>query len=139
MRWSVYNDYVYFWRWAAWQAVTKREEPGIVALITASSYLDGASLGGLRATSATSSTSCGSSTSEARDHGARVDENVFAIRTPVTIAFGIRTGGPHGVRRRHLAVEGTRDQKLAQLGKLDLLGAPAAAKTATGPARITPA
>ncbi len=45
---NAYNDYVYFWCWATWQAVTKQDGPGVVALITASSYLDGVSLGGLR-------------------------------------------------------------------------------------------
>ncbi len=121
---NAYNDYVYFWCWAAWQAVTKRPGPGVVALITASSYLDGVSLGGLR--------------SHLRDvfdelwivdlggegRGAHVDENVFAIRTPVTIAFGVRTGGAKKeCEVRYLAVEGTRNEKLAQLGKLDLLNA----------------
>ncbi|MEZ5182205.1 MAG: hypothetical protein R2702_10080 [Acidimicrobiales bacterium] len=115
------------------------EGPGVVAPITASSYLDGVSPGGLR--------------SHLRDvfdelwivdlggegRGARADENVFAIRTPVTIAFGIRTGGPRkGCEVRYLAVEGTRDEKLAQLGKLDLLGAPVAAIEGTGLARLTP-
>lgn len=136
---NAYNDYVYFWCWAAWQAVTKRPGPGVVALITASSYLDGVSLGGLR--------------SHLRDvfdelwivdlggegRGARVDENVFAIRTPVTIAFGIRTGGEHkGCEVRYLAVEGTRDEKLAQLGKLDLLHAATTAIEGAGLARLTP-
>ena len=45
---NAYNDYVYFWCWATWQAVTKQDGPGVVAFITASSYLDGVSLGGLR-------------------------------------------------------------------------------------------
>jgi predicted helicase len=136
---NAYNDYVYFWCWAAWQAVTKRPGPGVVALITASSYLDGVSLGGLR--------------SHLRDvfdelwivdlggegRGARVDENVFAIRTPVTIAFGIRTGSPHkGCEVRYLAVEGTRDEKLAQLGKLDLLHAPATEIEGEKLDRLTP-
>ncbi|MBS1837492.1 MAG: DNA methyltransferase, partial [Actinobacteria bacterium] len=122
---NAYNDYVYFWCWAAWQAVTKREGPGVVALITASSYLDGVSLGGLR--------------SHLRDvfdelwivdlggegRGARVDENVFAIRTPVTIAFGIRTRGTQkGCEVRYLAVEGTRDEKLAHLRSLDIFAEP---------------
>ena len=46
---NLYNDYVYFWRWATWQAVERPPGPGVVAFITASSYLDGVSMGGLRA------------------------------------------------------------------------------------------
>lgn len=136
---NAYNDYVYFWCWAAWQAVTKREGPGIVALITASSYLDGVSLGGLRAHLRDVFDELWIVDLGGEGRGARVDENVFAIRTPVTIAFGIRTGGPHkGCAVRYLAVEGTRDEKLSQLGKLDLLGAPVAAIEGTGLARLTP-
>ncbi len=136
---NAYNDYVYFWCWATWQATTKQAGPGVVALITASSYLDGVSLGGLR--------------SHLRDvfdelwivdlggegRGARVDENVFAIRTPVAIAFGIRTGGRHkGCKVRHLAVEGTREEKLNGLAALDLLAAPTSAIAGEGLARLTP-
>lgn len=136
---NAYNDYVYFWCWAAWQAVAKREGPGVVALITASSYLDGVSLGGLR--------------SHLRDvfdelwivdlggegRGARVDENVFAIRTPVAVAFGIRTGGPHReCEVRYLAVEGTREEKLAQLGELDLRDAPTTEVVGEKLDRLTP-
>lgn len=45
---NVYNDYVYFWRWAVWQATELPPGPGVVAFITASSYLDGISMGGVR-------------------------------------------------------------------------------------------
>jgi predicted helicase len=136
---NAYNDYVYFWCWATWQATIKREGPGIVALITASSYLDGVSLVGLR--------------SHLRDifdelwivdlggegRGARVDENVFAIRTPVAIAFGIRTGGPHkGCEVRYLAIEGTRDAKVRQLKDLDLLNHPTQAVGGSSIDRLTP-
>ena len=44
---NVYNDYVYFWRWAVWQATELPQGPGVVAFITASSYLDGVSMGGV--------------------------------------------------------------------------------------------
>ena len=32
---NVYNDYVYFWRWAVWQAIELPPGPGVVAFITA--------------------------------------------------------------------------------------------------------
>ena len=136
---NAYNDYVYFWCWAAWQAVTKREGPGVVALITASSYLDGVSLGGLRAHLRDVFDELWIVDLGGEGRGARVDENVFAIRTPVAIAFGIRTGGSHkGCDVRYLAVEGTRDEKLAQLGKLDVVKASVSAIEGTGLARLTP-
>lgn len=136
---NAYNDYVYFWCWATWQAVTKREGPGVVALITASSYLDGVSLGGLRAHLRDVFDELWIVDLGGEGRGARVDENVFAIRTPVTIAFGIRTGGTKKeCEVRYLAVEGTRDEKLAQLGKLDLLHAATTAIEGTGLARLTP-
>ncbi len=136
---NAYNDYVYFWCWATWQATTKQDGPGVVALITAASYLDGVSFGGLR--------------SHLRDvfdelwivdlggegRGARVDENVFAIRTPVAIAFGIRTGKPHrGCDVHYLAVEGTREEKLSQLVTLDALNAPTSTIVGQGLDRLTP-
>ncbi|MCH8301562.1 MAG: N-6 DNA methylase, partial [Proteobacteria bacterium] len=38
---NLYNSYVYFWRWALWKVFEQSESPGIVAFITASSYLRG--------------------------------------------------------------------------------------------------
>jgi hypothetical protein len=136
---NAYNDYVYFWCWANWQAVTKRTGPGVVAFITASSYLDGVSLGGLR--------------SHLRDvfdelwivdlggegRGARVDENVFAIRTPVAIAFGVRTGRPSdNCEVRYLQVGGSREEKLTALGDLDILEAASFDIPGTALDRLTP-
>jgi len=40
--------YVYFWRWALWQAFEARPAPGTVAFITPKSYLAGESFGGMR-------------------------------------------------------------------------------------------
>ena len=38
---NLYNDYVYFWRWALWKIFESTRTEGIVAFITASSYLRG--------------------------------------------------------------------------------------------------
>lgn len=136
---NAYNDYVYFWCWATWQAVTKRAGPGIVALISASSYLDGVSLGGLRAHLRDVFDELWIVDLGGEGRGARVDENVFAIRTPVAIAFGIRTGGTKkDCEVRYLAVEGTREEKLAQLGELDLFDAPAVDIVGEKLDRLTP-
>lgn len=136
---NAYNDYVYFWCWAAWQAVTQKEGPGVVALITASSYLDGVSLGGLRAHLRDVFDELWIVDLGGEGRGARVDENVFAIRTPVAIAFGIRTGEPKtGCTVRYLAIEGTREEKLAQLRALSLPQASTVPVEGEGLERLTP-
>lgn len=49
---NLYNDYVYFWRWALWKMFENEEPeasgPGILSFITASSYLRGPAFVGLR-------------------------------------------------------------------------------------------
>ena len=46
---SLYNDYVYFWRWAVWLVCEQRTGPGIVSLITPTSFLHGPGFGAMRA------------------------------------------------------------------------------------------
>jgi hypothetical protein len=136
---NAYNDYVYFWCWAIWQTVTKNRAPGIVAFITASSYLDGVSLGGLRSHLRDTFDELWIVDLGGEGRGARTDENVFAIRTPVSIAFGIRTGRPRdGCEVRYLSIEGTREDKLKQLTSLDLLAKPLSKIGGTGLSRFTP-
>ena len=45
---NLYNDYVYFWRWALWKVFDSTEDAGIVTFITASSYLRGPGFTGMR-------------------------------------------------------------------------------------------
>ena len=45
---NLYNDYVYFWRWALWRLFEQQECGGIVSFITASSYLAGPGFIGMR-------------------------------------------------------------------------------------------
>jgi hypothetical protein len=35
----IFNDYVYFWRWALWRMFEEQKQGGIISFITASSYL----------------------------------------------------------------------------------------------------
>lgn len=119
---NAYNDYAYFWCWAIWQAVTKRQGPGVVAFITASSYLDGPSFAGMRSYLRDVFDELWIVDLGGEGRGARVDENVFAIRTPVAIALGIRTGvAKAGCTVRYLRISGTREEKLNQLASLGLL------------------
>ena len=45
---NLYNDYVYFWRWALWKVLDSTKDAGIVTFITASSYLRGPGFAGMR-------------------------------------------------------------------------------------------
>lgn len=45
---NLYNDYVYFWRWALWRLFEQQTCGGIVTFITASSYLAGPGFVGMR-------------------------------------------------------------------------------------------
>lgn len=87
---NVYNDYVYFWRWATWQATELPLGPGIVAFITASSYLDGVSMGGLRQHLRDQFDEMWIVDLGGEGRGALTEENVFDILTPVAIAVGVR-------------------------------------------------
>lgn len=121
---NLYNDYVYFWRWAVWQATELPPGPGIVAFITASSYLDGVSMGGVRSLLRGAFEELLVFDLGGEGRGALVEENVFDIRTPVAIAFGIRKGMSDSTCAvRHLRISGTRQEKLEQLNTTSLTDA----------------
>ena len=86
---NLYNDYVYFWRWAVWQATELPPGPGVVAFITASSYLDGVSMGGVRNLLRAAFDELWIIDLGGEGRGAQTEENVFDIRTPVAIAIGV--------------------------------------------------
>ena len=91
---NLYNDYVYFWRWALWKVFDSTDDAGIVTFITASSYLRGTGFGGLRRKMREVFDELWIIDLEGDSIGARKTENVFAIRTPVAIAIGVRNGPP---------------------------------------------
>ena len=115
---NLYNDYVYFWRWAVWQATEMPEGPGLVAFITASSYLDGKSMGGLRAKLRDAFDELFIVDLGGEGRGAHVEENVFDIRTPVAIAFGVRVRGLSRCVVRYVRISGNRHDKLEVLRNL---------------------
>ena len=119
---NVYNDYVYFWRWAVWQAIQLPDGPGVVAFITASSYLDGVSMGGVRHLLRHAFDELWIIDLGGDGRGALREDNVFDIQTPVAIAVGIRTRSARSgdcVVRYH-RVTGTREEKLSRLSELAL-------------------
>jgi hypothetical protein len=118
---NLYNDYVYFWRWALWKVFEQTEGPGIVTFITASSYLRGPGFTGMREHMRRVADAIWILDLEGGSLGARRTENVFAIQTPVAIAIVARFGTtdpetPAVVQYTRL--EGSREEKLAALGAI---------------------
>ena len=93
---NLYNDYVYFWRWALWKVFesTPRSSRGVVTFITASSYLRGPGFVGMRRKMREVFDELWIIDLEGDSLGARKTDNVFAIRTPVAIAIGVRYDSP---------------------------------------------
>ena len=115
---NLYNDYVYFWRWATWRATQELGAgPGIVSFITASSYLSGKSMSGMRAHLRDVFDDFYVIDLGGEGRGANTEENVFDILTPVTIGIGVRrTGIRNSALGRacavhYVRVSGTRTDK----------------------------
>lgn len=126
------NSYVYFIRWAIWKACEQhKDEAGVVSFITASSYLRGPGFAGLREHMRRVFDEIWIVDLGGEGRGARKEENVFAIETPVAIFFGIQrektaegNPRPHSERIKWKAkvhyrrVQGTRKEKLAALADI---------------------
>ena len=121
---NLYNLYVYFWRWALWKVFEQdtAEGPGIVSFISASSYLDGDALSGMREYLRQVCDEIWILDLGGEGRGTRKSDNVFAIQTPVAIAVAFRskkasTDTPAKVH--HSRIEGTRAEKLDTLDAVD--------------------
>jgi len=117
---SLYNTYVYFWRWALWKVFESPDSPGhgIVSFITASSYLNGPGFLGMREVMRHVFDELWIIDLEGGSLGARRTENVFAIQTPVAIAIGVRYSGPNPdtpATVHYTKIIGSREEKLAEL------------------------
>ena len=115
---NLYNDYVYFWRWALWKVFDSTEDAGIVTFITASSYLRGPGFAGMRRKMREVFDELWIIDLEGDRLAARKTENVFAIQTPVAIAIGVRDGPPRPdtpAKVWKAQVTGTQREKLASL------------------------
>ena len=115
---NIYNDYVYFWRWALWKTFESTNDGGIVTFITASSYLRGPGFVGMRRKMREIFDELWIIDLEGDSIGARKTDNVFAIRTPVAIAIGVRDGSPSPnvpATVRNAKLTGDAESKLATL------------------------
>ncbi len=128
---NLYNDYVYFWRWALWKVFEEKKTatgevvqpaaPGIVSFISASSYLRGPGFVGMRKVMRETFDELWIIDLEGGQRGARKTENVFVIRSPVAIAVGVRYSLPRPgspAKVWYSRVEGSREAKLRQLGAI---------------------
>ncbi|MFJ5667526.1 type ISP restriction/modification enzyme [Micromonospora chalcea] len=119
---SLYNLYVYFWRWAIWKVFEGAEDgPGVVSFITASSWLSGPGFVGLRQLAQSLADEIWVCDLGGDNRGTRVEENVFDIETPVAIVTLFRDGKssrrelPRVFLRR---LSGTRQEKLSGVAGL---------------------
>ena len=87
---SLYNDYVYFWRWAMWKLFEKQQHGGIVTFITPSSYLVGPGFIGMREYMRRTFDEFWVIDLEGNNLGPRKSPNVFNIQIPVAIGVGVR-------------------------------------------------
>ena len=118
----IFNDYVYFWRWALWRLFEQQDCGGIVSFITASSYLTGPGFVGVREVMRRTFDDLWILDLGGDNLGARKTPNVFSIQIPVAIAVGMRGKNANPdkpAKVRYARIEAlTRDAKLE---KLDLI------------------
>jgi len=116
---NLYNDYVYFWRWALWRLFEQQTCGGVVTFITASSYLAGPGFIGVREVMRRTFDELWIIDLGGDNLGTRKTPNVFSIQTPVAIAIGVRAAKPSPnkpAKVRYAKIEGPdRDDKLTQL------------------------
>ncbi len=123
---NLYNDYIYFWRWALWRLFEQQKCGGIVTFITASSYLAGPGFVGVREFMRRTFDDLWIIDLGGDNLGTRKTPNVFNIQTPVAIAIGARAPKPSPdtpAKVRYAKIEGaTREDKLAQLEAVAAFG-----------------
>jgi predicted helicase len=123
---NLYNDYVYFWRWALWRLFEQQACGGIVTFITASSFLGGPAFIGMREYMRREFDEIYVINLGGDLLGTRKTPNVFNIQTPVAITIGVRSGTrdtEKAAEVRYMRVEAeNRADKLSALEKLDKIG-----------------
>lgn len=121
---SLYNQYVYFWRWSLWKAFEQNSNgPAVVSFITASSWLTGPGFLGLRQLARELADDIWVIDLGGDNHGAVTEENIFPIETPVAIVTLLRRGvADHATPAvvRYCRVSGSREEKLNALADFDM-------------------
>ena len=115
---NLYNDYVYFWRWALRSVFETRDGAGVVCFVSAASYLRGPAFVGMRRQLREVLDELWVIDLEGDNLAARISHNVFPIRTPVAIALGLRRGATSRSEPavvRYVRPSGSRQDKLDAL------------------------
>ncbi len=120
---SLYNLYVYFWRWAIWKAFQQApEEQAVISFITASSWLDGPAFVGLRKLAVDTANDIWILDLGGDGRGARKEENVFNIQSPVAIVTLVKSGkATRSAKIYYRRIRGTRAQKFSELRNITRL------------------
>ena len=134
---SLYNLYVYFWRWAMWKAFEAHGDgPGVVAFITGSSWLRGPGFVGLRQLAREVCDEAWVLDLGGDNKGANPEENVFAIETPVAIVVLARKDKQdrtQPARIHYRRIHGSAADKLAAMQAIADHDAPLAGDWQDGP------
>lgn len=113
------NDlYVYFWRWAIWKVFEENTGPAVISMITSSSWLAGPGFLGLRRLVREVADEIAVLDLGGAGRGARTEENVFDIQTPVAIVTLVRRGAIDRTlpaTARYARIPGSRQEKLKGL------------------------
>jgi Type ISP C-terminal specificity domain len=116
------NDlYVYFWRWAIWKVMEENEGPAVISMITSSSWLVGPGFLGLRRLAREVADEITVLDLGGAGRGARKEENIFEIQTPVAIVTLTRRGKVDRATpasARYHRIHGTTKEKLAAIASL---------------------
>lgn len=119
---NLYNLYVYFWRWALWKVFEqKKQTPGVISFITASSFLTGPAFCGMREHMRTLCDEIWIVDLGGEGRGGRKEENIFNIQTPVCITIAVRyeeKNEKHGAAVHYTRISGSREEKLAELNSI---------------------
>lgn len=123
---SLYNLYVYFWRWAIWKAfeqpMGEKNHDAIISFITASSWLNGPAFVGLRRLALKTASEIWITDLGGEGRGARKEENVFSIQTPVAIVTLVKKGkASREATVYYRRIRGTRQEKFEELDSIESL------------------
>jgi Type ISP C-terminal specificity domain/N-6 DNA Methylase len=118
------NLYVYFWRWATWKVFDAHPEAptGVVAFVTASSYVDGKGFSGVRQYLRSTADEGWIVDVSPEGHRPPIPTRVFpGVSQPLCIGFFVRYGKPNPdtpATIHYLAIKGTQADKFERLDTL---------------------
>jgi hypothetical protein len=118
---SLADRYVYFWRWVLWKAFEHPGGPGLVSLITNSTWLNGPGFMGLRKIVREQGEEIWAVDLGGDNRGSHPEPNVFNIETPVaitTIARSASLPSSTAADAKYRRIAGDSKVKLEQLKAL---------------------